>query len=135
MNEAIVAVSTLKADPDQVERFLRRNLGAGVDHMLIFLDDANPPVRQLLEAHPNVTVVRTGPAYWNGTRPPRVSDRLRINMNLANALLATVPSVAWLVSIDSDEAVCIDRDALCAPKPGRAALGPRGGEQAHLARR
>jgi hypothetical protein len=33
-------------------------------------------------------------------------------MNVANAVLATVPSVAWLISIDSDEAVCIDRDAL-----------------------
>ena len=112
MNNAIVAVSTVKADPDQVERFLKRNLGAGVDHMMVFLDDANPPVRQMLEEHPHVTVVRTGPKYWNGTRPPRVSDRLRINMNLANAVLATVPSVRFLVSIDSDEAVCIDRDAL-----------------------
>lgn len=112
MNDAIVAVSTVKADPDQVERFLRRNLGAGIDHLLVFLDDANPPVRQLLEANPHVTVVRTGPKYWNGARPPRVSDRLRINMNLANAVLATVPSVAWLVSIDSDEAVCIDREAM-----------------------
>jgi len=112
MNEAIVAVSTVKADPDQVERFLRRNLGAGIDHLLVFLDDANPPVRQLLDANPHVTVVRTGPKYWNGARPPRVSDRLRINMNLANAVLATVPSVGWLISIDSDEAVCIDREAL-----------------------
>ena len=112
MKDAIVAVSTMKADLDQVERFLKRNLGAGVDHVLVFLDDANPPVRELLEQHPHATVVRTGPKYWNGTRPPRVSDRLRINMNVANAVLATVPSVGWLVSIDSDEAVCIDRDAL-----------------------
>ena len=112
MKDAIVAVTTLKADVDQVERFLRRNLGAGVDHVLVFLDDANPSVRQLLEEHPHATVVRTGPKYWNGTKPARVSDRLRINMNVANAVLATVPSVGWLVSIDSDEAVCIDRDAL-----------------------
>lgn len=112
MKDAVVAVSTVKADPDQVERFLRRNLGAGVDHIMVFLDDPNAPARQLLEAHPQVTLVRTGPKYWNGTRPPRVSDRLRINMNVANAVLATVPSVAWLISIDSDEAVCIDRDAL-----------------------
>ncbi|HET8961654.1 glycosyltransferase family 2 protein [Nocardioides sp.] len=112
MKDAVVAVSTVKADPDQVERFLRRNLGAGVDHIMVFLDDPKSPARKLLEEHPHVTVVRTGPRYWNGTRPPRVSDRLRINMNLANAVLATVPSVAWLISIDSDEAVCIDRDAL-----------------------
>ena len=112
MKDAIVAVSTVKADPDQVERFLRRNLAGGVDHILVFLDDANAAVRQMLEAHPHVTVVRTGPKYWNGTRPPRVSDRLRINMNVANAVLATVPSVGWLISIDSDEAVSIDRDAL-----------------------
>ena len=112
MTGAIVAVSTVKADPDQVERFLQRNLGGGVDHMLVFLDDANPPVRELLEAHPHATVVRTGPKYWNGTRPRRVSDRLRINMNLANAVLATVPSVEWMVSIDSDEAVSLDRESL-----------------------
>lgn len=114
MNDAIVAVSTVKADPDQVERFVTRNLAGGVDHLLVFLDAPNPPVRQQLEEHPHVTVVRTGPKYWNGTRPPRVSDRLRINMNLANAVLATVPSVGWMVSIDSDEAVSIDRDALLA---------------------
>jgi Glycosyl transferase family 2 len=112
MKDAIVAVSTMKADLDQVERYLKRNLAGGVDHVIVFLDDANPPVRELLEQHPHATVVRTGPKYWNGTRPPRVSDRLRINMNVANAVLATVPSVGWLVSIDSDEAVCIDRDAL-----------------------
>ena len=112
MNDAIVAVSTVKADADQVERFLRRNLEGGVDHLLVFLDGQNPAVRLLLEEHPHVTVVRTGPKYWNGTRPPRVSDRLRINMNLANAVLATVPSVGWMISIDSDEAVSIDRDAL-----------------------
>lgn len=112
MGDAIVAVTTLKADLDQVERFLRRNLRGGVDHILVFLDEANPPVRKLLEDHPHVTVVRTGPKYWNGARPPRVSDRLRINMNLANAVLATIPSVGWMISIDSDEAVCIDRRAL-----------------------
>lgn len=112
MSDAVVAVSTIKADPDQVERFLRRNLAGGVDHLLVFLDETNPPVRKLLDAHPHVTVIRTGPKYWNGTRPERVSDRLRINMNLANAVLATVPSVGWLVSIDSDEAVSIDREAL-----------------------
>lgn len=112
MNDAVVAVSTVKADPDQAERFVRRNLGAGVDHILVFLDDPKGPSRQVFEDHPHVTVVRTGARYWNGTRPPRVSDRLRINMNVANAVLATVPSVAWLISIDSDEAVCIDRDAL-----------------------
>ena len=112
MNDAIVAVSTVKADPDQVERFLRRNLAGGVDHLLVFLDAQNPEVRELLEEHPHVTVVRTGPKYWNGTRPPRISDRLRINMNLANAVLATVPSVGWMVSIDSDEAVNVDRDVL-----------------------
>jgi hypothetical protein len=112
MDDAVVAVSTIKADPDQVDRYLRRNLAGGVDHFLVFLDEQNPEVRQLLEAHPQVSVVRTGPRYWNGTRPPRVSDRLRINMNLANAVLATVPSVGWMVSIDSDEAVCIDREVL-----------------------
>jgi hypothetical protein len=112
MDDAVVAVSTIKADPDQVERFLRRNLSGGVDHLIVFLDEANAPVRQLLDANARVTAVRTGPKYWNGTRPPRVSDRLRINMNLANAVLATVPSVGWMVSIDSDEAVSIGPDAL-----------------------
>lgn len=121
MNDAIVAATTMKADPDQAERFVRRNLEAGVDHLLVFLDEANPPVRELLDANPHVTPVRTGPKYWNGTRPPRVSDRLRINMNVANAVLATVPSVGWLISLDSDEAVAIDAEALRS-SPARAAL-------------
>jgi hypothetical protein len=112
MSDAVVAATTLKADPDQVERLLRRNLSGGVDHLIVFLDEANPPVREILEANPHVTPVRTGPKYWNGARPPRVSDRLRINMNLANAVLATVPSVGWMVSIDSDEAVSINRETL-----------------------
>lgn len=112
IGDAVVAVSTVKADPDQVERFLRRNLDSGVDHLLVFLDSPNPAVREILDANPHVTAVRTGARYWNGQRPPRVSDRLRINMNFANAILATVPAVGWLVSIDSDEVACIDRDAL-----------------------
>jgi hypothetical protein len=112
MSDSVVAATTLKADLDQVERFLRRNLSGGVDHLIVFLDEANPPVREILDANPHVTPVRTGPKYWNGTRPARVSDRLRININLANAVLATVPSAGWLVSIDSDEAVSIGREAL-----------------------
>jgi hypothetical protein len=110
----VVTVSTIKTSVADAKTFLDRNLSAGVDHMFVFMDAKNLRLREMLDAHPHVTVVRTNPRYWNGARPERVSDRLRINANLANVVLATVPSVRWLFSIDSDEALSFDRSALLA---------------------
>lgn len=109
---AIATASTVKETPEGVERFLRRNLSSGVDHMFVFLDSGQPRVRKMLEEHPHVTVIRTGPDYWNGARPERISDRARININLANAVCATVRSIGWLFHIDADEALSFDRDEL-----------------------
>jgi len=110
--DRIVTVSTVKDKPANIARFVERNLGSGVDHMIVFLDANQPRVRSMFESHPNVTVFQTGPDYWRGDRPTVVMDRQMVNANIACTALAGSPSVRWLFHIDADEALSFDRDAL-----------------------
>jgi hypothetical protein len=112
--DRIVTVSTVSGTHPDVERFVRRNLTTGVDHMLVFLDEEQPEVRQVLEEHPHVSVVRTEHGYWNHDRPMSLSDRHLVNANLTLTALTNVPSVGWLFQIDADEALAFDRDELLA---------------------
>ena len=56
----ICTVSTVLDTPENVDRFVRRNLAAGVDHMFVFLDAPQPRVRALLDPLPQVTAIGTG---------------------------------------------------------------------------
>lgn len=112
--DRIATVSTVMDSPEYIERFVRRTLRSGVDHMILFLDAAQPGVREMLASHPNVTVVRTDAGYWQGDRPARVVDRQMVNANVAGAALAGIGSVRWLFHIDGDEALAFDREQLLA---------------------
>jgi hypothetical protein len=107
----IFTVTTLKDTPRNAERFVRRNLAAGVDHLLVFLDADQPEVHRFLADHPHTTPVRADADYWRGRRPANLNLRQVINANLANTALATLPGAAWLFHIDSDEVVFLDRAA------------------------
>lgn len=96
------------------ERFVRRTLSSGVDHMVVFLDAPRPRVRALLEEDPRVTVVRTGPDYWQGHRPTDPADRRRVNAGVACRALVGSDSVRWLVHLGADEALALDRERLLA---------------------
>lgn len=113
-SDRIVTVSTIKEPLEYAERFVRRNLSSGVDHMIVFLDAKQPRVQQMLEAHPGVTVIRTDTDYWQGERPNVVVDRQMVNANLACVALTELPWVRWLFHIDADEALSFNRDALLA---------------------
>lgn len=108
----IVTTTTLKDRMPNVRRFVDRVLRQGADHMIVFLDDGQPAVRRMLKAHDHVTVIPTRARWWGNARPQGVSDRLRINANIANALLSSLPSVRWLIHLDCDEGLLVDRDTL-----------------------
>jgi hypothetical protein len=108
----ICTVSTVKDSPGNVALFVGRNLAAGVDHMFVFLDDAQPEVEEILASNPFVTSIAAYGPYWGTWRPPGLNTRQTINANLARVLLAPLGWAQWLFHIDSDESLDIDKDHL-----------------------
>lgn len=110
----IFAVSTVKDTVPNVEKFVRRNLAGGVDHLIVFLDDEQPEVEELLAASPNVTCIPTHRDWWHGERQAELNDRQRTHATLAVRTLSTFAWAHWMFHIDGDEVVHIDRNALSA---------------------
>lgn len=108
----IYTVTTVKDTTAHIETFIERNLAAGGDHLLIFLDDAEDGSQAGAIAGPHVTVVSTGAAYWQGRRPDGLNRRQSTNADLANLLLSCLPWADWLFHIDADECLDIDRRSL-----------------------
>jgi hypothetical protein len=109
----LASVSTVKDTPPNVERFVSRNLGSGIDHMVLFLDAEQPEVLAHLAAHPHVTVIEAGDdRWWRGARPDGLNRRQHFNANVVKALLSRADWADWLFHIDSDEVVHLDRDRL-----------------------
>ncbi len=108
----LFTASTVKDTLPNVQRFVAGNLAGGVDHMVVFLDAADPEVRGFLDEHPHVTCIRTDKTWWNGLRPEHLNARQRINANLVKALLSLFDWAEWVFHIDADEIVQIDRDVL-----------------------
>lgn len=108
----LFTASTVKDTLPNVQRFVAGNLAGGVDHMFVFLDAADPEVRAFLDEHPHVTCVRTDKAWWHGQRPAELNVRQRINANVAKAVLSAFDWAEWVVHVDADEIVQIDREVL-----------------------
>ncbi len=113
----LIAVSTIKDSPDHVRRYVEGNLAGGVDHLVVFLDapsdEAQDQVLADLETHPRVSVVRAGGAWWGGQRPRELNVRQCINANVTRQVLAGLGvGRGWLLHVDGDEVVRVDRDAL-----------------------
>ena len=108
----VFSVSTVRDSPANVERFVRGNLAAGVDHMFVFLDGTQPRVRALLDERPGVTAVTTDEAYWGVRVPKNLNVRQTVNANLVNTLLAPFSWATWLFHVDGDETLHLDRERL-----------------------
>jgi hypothetical protein len=108
----LFTVSTVKDNVEGVERWVSRNIAAGVDHLIVFVDDADPDVLAWLEADEHTTGVGTDDLWWQGHRPDQLNARQRINANLARAALVALPTPQWLFHIDGDEVLLADRERL-----------------------
>lgn len=112
------SVSTVKDSQDNVEFFVRANLASGIDHMFVVLDSPGAPgqaeVAEMLRAHPRVTCLPGGRAWWVSGRPAKLNVRQRINANWVRDLLSPFPWAEWLFHIDGDEVVRLDDAALAA---------------------
>lgn len=113
----IVSVTTLKDSVANAEKWVRRNLGGGIDHLVVFVDGPQPELEAMLEAHPHVSVVRADEAWYADAPSELLNDRQIVNAALTCRLLAGMPWAEWIFHLDGDEVAQIDRTEL-------AALGP-----------
>ncbi|QNN51204.1 glycosyltransferase family 2 protein [Nocardioides mesophilus] len=119
----VCTVSTVRDSPENVGAFVERNLAAGADHLFVFVDDADPEVQALLSATPHVTSVPTGPGYWADQRPSELNTRQFVNANLVNTVLSCFDRVAWLVHLDGDECLDVDKASLLSLPDDVTAVG------------
>ncbi|MFP5336271.1 MAG: glycosyltransferase family 2 protein [Actinomycetes bacterium] len=116
-DDLVCVVTTVKDTPENLDRFVERNLAGGADHLFVYVDDADESTYQRLGKKAHVTAVRTGAGYWHGQRPRSLNKRQWVNANLTNVLLTAFPEVRWLFHLDGDEELDLDRDALLALPP------------------
>lgn len=110
----IATVSTIKDTLPNVQRFVRGNLAGGADHLVIFLDAADPDVEQWLTDQEHVTYVVADDSWWQGQRPDDLNVRQRFAANIVRSLFTVVDGVDWIFHIDGDEIIQVDRAALAA---------------------
>jgi hypothetical protein len=110
----LCTVSTVKDSRPNIARFVERNLASGADHMFVFLEADEDDTLVFLTEHPHVTPVRTDAGYWHDAEPANLNIRQAVNANVANTVLAVVGCAQWLVHIDGDECLDLDRDRLAA---------------------
>jgi hypothetical protein len=108
----IISASTVKDSRDNVEKFVRRNLLGGIDHLVIFLDDALPEVEELLDGHPDVSYVRAHGDWWGSADPGGLNERQITNAAFISRLVAGFGWAEWVFMLDGDEVARIDRGVL-----------------------
>ncbi|MGC4112773.1 MAG: glycosyltransferase family 2 protein [Nocardioides sp.] len=118
----IISASTVKDSRENVEKFVRRNLLGGIDHLVIFLDAPLPDVEEMLDGHPDVTYVRAHGDWWGATAPDGLNERQIINAALASRLVAGFPWAEWMFMLDGDEVARIDRSFLEGLDPSTRAV-------------
>jgi hypothetical protein len=114
----ILSVSTVKDTVPNLEKFVRRNLAGGIDHLLVFLDDKQPEAAEFLKAHPQVTCVQTHRGWWHGERPKGLNERQGRNAALSARVLSEFEWADWVFHIDGDEVADLDREVLDAVPAG-----------------
>jgi hypothetical protein len=118
----ILSVTTLKDTVANVEKWVRRNLAGGIDHMIVFLDAPQPEVEALLAGRSEVTAVRAYDDWFGEEGDLSLNDRQIINAGLASRLLVGMPWADWLFHLDGDEVAQIDRAVLDRLAPETSAV-------------
>lgn len=110
----ITTVSTVKDDLDRVQRWIERNTAAGVDRMVVFVEDEDAArTAALLNARPGVVAVDAR-AWWGEEFPARLNERQRINANAALFVVRENDPQGWIFHIDGDEVLHLDKERLLA---------------------
>ena len=110
----ITTVSTVKDDLGRLQRWIDRNLAAGVDRMVVFLDDRDDTrTASVLNARPGVVAIDAD-TWWGAEVQAKLNTRQRINANAALHLVRENDPHGWLFHIDGDEVVHLDKDRLVA---------------------
>ncbi|PKH40890.1 Glycosyl transferase family 2 [Nocardioides alpinus] len=110
----ITTVSTVKDDVERLQRWIDRNLAAGVDRMVVFLDDRDDArTAAALNALPGVVAVDAA-AWWGDEFPSKLNVRQRINANAALHVVRETDPRGWMFHIDGDEVLHLDREQLLA---------------------
>lgn len=108
----ITTVSTVKDDLARLQRWIDRNMAAGVDRMLVFVDDRDDEqTTALLNARPGVVAVDAG-TWWGDDFPAKLNARQRINANAALSVVRAIDPTGWMFHIDGDEVVHLDKERL-----------------------
>lgn len=108
----ITTVSTVKDDLARLQRWIDRNMAAGVDRMVVFVDDRDDDrTVALLNALPGVVAVDAD-TWWGAKFPARLNARQRINANAALSVVREHDPQGWMFHIDGDEVVHLDKERL-----------------------
>ena len=108
----ITTVSTVKDDNARLQRWIDRNMAAGVDRMLVFVDDRDDAqTTALLNARPGVVAVDAA-TWWGDDFPAKLNARQRINANAALSVVRAIDPRGWMFHIDGDEVVHLDKERL-----------------------
>lgn len=108
----ITTVSTVKDDVARLQRWIGRNMAAGVDRMVVFVDDrGDAQTAALLSEHPGVVAVDAG-TWWGDDYPARLNLRQRTNANAALCAVREIDPSGWMFHIDGDEVLHLDKERL-----------------------
>ncbi len=105
MESRIGIVSTVRTPQEQLLMFVRYHLNLGVDHVVLFFDDAEDVGASVFNNESRVTAVVCTSLYWReqiGNKPNAIEDRQIVNANLGAKILSS-HNCQWLIHIDSDE--------------------------------
>jgi hypothetical protein len=107
-------VSTVKDDVERLLRWIDRNMAAGVDRMVVFVDDRDDArTAGVLDDHPGVVALDAG-AWWGDDFPARLNERQRLNANAALSVVQENDRRGWMFHIDGDEVLDLDKQRLLA---------------------
>ena len=100
-------VTTLKAPPEEVFRFVNYHLNIGMDHLYLYFDDPEDVAIPLISRLPKVNCIRCDEAYWADVpETKRDSVIRRQGVNGTRALqMAREHGLDWLFHIDIDELI------------------------------